>query len=193
MKSELQLESYNIREQIRIVEAKRKEEINSLEAEKYLPLIETAEKIKRGIRNDAFEKYRQELQELREKEASISKSLEAINIEESKVLWHPSGTIVSLWEYIGRFNSNLVKTEKTGTVQVYDGSQEIAENLPDYKTPKKGDIVVFHSRKDGSMGKKLDVIFSSGKVRGYIPTWLTESETPENNLLNEKEETPSND
>jgi hypothetical protein len=186
----LQKELDIIYDNIRGFKKQKGAEIFALEAEKYEPLIIQAQKVKEEITKEINAKYAHDLTLLSENGLKLQKAIEEIRISEGANVWHPPGTIVTKWERKGSSwssNRKLEKTNETGTVLVYDGSQKLPENAK-WGLPEKGDVVVFHHKKDGSLSMRCEIIASRGKVRQYLGSslWLTDSETPENNLYTQK-------
>jgi hypothetical protein len=77
-------------------------------------------------------------------------------------------------------------TNKRGVVTVYDGTQEI-KDVSRHSRPKKGDIIVIHNKKDGSLGLNFDKISSYGHIVRFHPRWYAEGDTPTNNIETRKE------
>lgn len=179
-KENLEAELDEIKAKLSKTERDKRNETAQLESEKYLPLIEQAEKTKRDIRLLMDDKYKNELHLLSEEERRLQKEIDLLKVKEANSLWYPTGTIVTLYE---KTQLSLIgRTTLTGTVQIYDGSQELPDNMSYYSYPKIGDVVVFHNKKDGAMGKRFDIISSYGRLKNWCPMWLKEGETPENNL-----------
>lgn len=166
-------------------EIKRLDLENQLE-EKYEPLIRQANEIKQEIELEINKKYMDELNVMYKRRLELNNQLDNIKIEEAKKFWYPEGSIVYLWEYSGGWNSKLTKTSQTGTVTIYDGTQELSDTVHRANKPKKGDIIVLYNKKDGSIGKKFDKITSYGTFCHSI-NWFSEEHTPQNNLITEKE------
>lgn len=196
-KTDLKSQLHEVRNEIWELESKKKDEINALEDEKVAPLLDEARKVRIEIANSIYKKYETDCELLKQKQIELQSAVDALNVQDAANLWHPAGTIVTLWE-TGGWSSTWRKGDKTGTVQVYDGTQEVASNVNSYNRPRKGDVVVFHNKKDGTMGLKFDIIASNGRLNNYFPNWLIEGETPTNNLRtklrdkeNAQEETPA--
>lgn len=165
----------------------QKTEIRHLEIEKYLPLIEQADKIKQEIYTTVTNKYKPDLAELNQRAIELEDSIDALKVEEATNLWHPVGTIVTLWQR-ANYSNTVKKTDKTGTVVIYDGRQSTPQNMYSGSLPRKGDVVVFHNRKDGTVGLKFDIIARNGIVNSYYPMWLTKEETPTDNFKTKMKE-----
>lgn len=179
-KETLDLELRNIEKEIYNLKGEKNKEIETLETEKYWPLIEQAKKIRANINEEVSDKYQQDFTLLYQKKTELTTAIDTLRMTEATNLWHPAGTIVTLWE--SRYGGPARKTDKTGTVAIYDGTQNTPENMNSYNLPKKGDIVVFHNKKDGTMGMKFDIIAQYGSVKQYYPMWLIEGETPTDNF-----------
>lgn len=180
-KETLEAQLHEIRKEKYRFEAEKKDAISKLEAEKYLPLIEQANDVKYEIHNSINAKYKDDFTTLNEKEKELVKALDEIKLNKAASIWHTAGTIVTLYES-RRYQNGYFKKDFTGTVQIYDGSQQTPDNMNRHSLPCKGDVVVFHNKKDGTMGKKFDIISSYGKIKKWFPMWLAEGETPTDNL-----------
>ncbi len=183
-KEQLLQELHEVGKKLHSLKSAKREAIKQLENEKYLPLIEHAENVKRDINNSVSEIYKDELTALSESEESLNKAIDDLKIIEADNLWHPAGTKVTLWKAENGWYSKTVyeKTSTTGIVVIYDGTQEIPANMRSWSAPKKGDVVVFYNKKDGTMGLKFDVICDYGRLKNYFPMWLAEGETPTDNI-----------
>lgn len=183
-KETLETELQEIRSDVGKFKRQQEGEIKTLEAEKYLPLIEQAKNIKDEIYSTVTTKYKADFAALYEKERELEKAINVLKVQEAANIWHPQGTIVTLHKCRSGWHTSNIwsKTDKTGTVQIYDGTQELPGNMRSWSLPKKGDVVVFHNKKDGSMGLKFDMISEYGRLRNWFPMWLAEGETPTDNL-----------
>lgn len=176
----LSLELRNIENEIFNLKGEKTKEIEMLETERYWPLIEQSKKVRNKINEEVSDKYQQDFTLLYQKKTELTTAIETIKINEAANLWHPAGTIVTLWQ--SRYGGSPRKSDQTGIVQIYDGTQEIPANIHHYNAPKKGDVVVFHIKKDGTMGMKFDIIAEYGNIKHYYPMWLAEGETPTDNF-----------
>jgi hypothetical protein len=158
-----------------------------LEKEKYEPIIEQAKEMKNKIYNDTHEKYKQELSVMYKELKDVRAIVNNYKIQDAKGIWYDEGTIVYLWK---RKSSSWVyssrqfpieKTEKTGTVVIYDGSQTLAK-VPSYSMPKIGDIIVIENTKCGKIGLKFEVISTLGSMNNYTKHWYCEGESPTDNI-----------
>jgi hypothetical protein len=154
--------------------------------EKYEPLIKQANDIKTEIEIQIHSKYQNELSAILKRKSELNQMLDILKIEEAKTFWYPEGSVVYLWEHSGGWNSKLEKTSQTGTVTIYDGTQELSDTVHRANKPKKGDIIVLYNKKDGSIGKKFDKITEYGSFCHSV-RWFSEEHTPQNNLITEKE------
>ncbi len=150
----------------------------------YFPIIRMANDIMKRISSEVDKLYENDFNFHNNERHRIISELNKIKISMAKDLWHPVGTKVYLHGK-RRYSNTYFKTDKTGTVQIFDGSQQLSDKIKWY-TPNIGDVVVFHNKKDGSMGKEFTIMTDNGKLKQYAEMWLTESETPECNLLFKK-------
>ena len=185
-KKELISSLKEIREEIKSFRQEIQSEIKKLETERYWPLVHEANRIKKEITECSNAKYKYDLDILFAKEKEINKAIDTIAIQEANNIWHPPGTIVTLWE-CRKYDRSFIKTDKTGTVAIYDGTQDMPENMQSYSLPKKGDVVVFHNKKDGTIGKRFDIISKHGQLLNYFPKWLADGETPTDNIITRSE------
>ena len=188
-KDELQAEYNKISSQAHDLREQAKAEIKQQEAEKVQPLLEEVARVKDEIAKATHQKYDAKLTALVKKGNEFSRQLDLIKIQEAQNLWYPPGTKVYLWQRERTHiwsGCELVKTDKTGVVTVYDGTQVLAK-VNSYSMPKQGDIIVMHHKRDGSIGLKFDII----SINWKSSQWLAEGETPQDNILTRKEKLQS--
>lgn len=188
-KEQAQSEVDKIQSLIYKAEKVKEDEIKSLKAEKCAPLIEQARKLENEIQVAMYEKHNTKLSSLRADLLEKKKVVNALQIQDSNTLWYPHGTKVWLWEdKASRYSSNVdyQKTNKTGVVIIYDGTQDLS-SLSKYDYPKIGDIVVIENKKDGSLGLKYERISEYGKLKSWTRKWYSENDTHANNILTRKE------
>lgn len=179
-KETLETRLQEIRAERYSIEGKKKNDISALIAEKYVPLIEQANRIKEEINTSINKFYHHQLESIGKAEKELIDEINLLQIKDASNIWHPQGTIVTLYEQ-PRYSSIIKKTNKKGIVQIYDGTQELP-CINSYRLPNKGDVVVFHIKKDGNMGLKFDIISEYGKLKHYFPMWLAEGESPTDNF-----------
>jgi len=174
---QIRIESYRLRDE-------KNQMINALESEKYQPLVTAANCVKNDIHKEVAALYKNDIELLNSKERELEQAIQAIHLQQAQTLWYPHGTKVWKWAHprYGWSTSKPERSKETGTVQIYDGTQDLPSNTVSYRVPKKGDILVFENKKDGTMGKRFDVIAEYGVIKNYHPIWLAEGETPENNI-----------
>lgn len=111
---------------------------------------------------------------------AIQADLDFIKIAEAKEWceknFYPVGTVLVEWYRKYQFYP-WHKTGKKVIVQVYDGSQALAGNLSDYSKPNKGQIVLFYTKKDGSIGTQI-AAKSRHESFSICGTYLPENEQP---------------
>ena len=174
-----------------LVEEKRLE-VEQLTKEKVEPLLAQVEQIKISIDNLTHNKYKDRLSELNQEKVKVKKVVDEFKIKDANSLWYPKGTIVYLWEYTRTYPKHTwVKTQLKGIVDVYDGTQDLG-SIPSWKFPKKGDLIVRHIKKDGSVGLKFDQISEYGALKGYFPTWCAEEDSAFDNPVTRKEKQDEN-
>ena len=169
------------------LEKEREFDINQLTKEKVLPLMKQIEQINANIDSVVFNKYKDILHELHQENIQVKAIVDGFRIDEANDLWYPKGTIVYLWATPSLYSSKkgYQKTTTKGIVQIYDGTQNLGA-IPRWKFPKKGDIIVLHLKKDGSVGLKFDLISEFGQVKNFIPNWCSEKDDPTNNPMTRK-------
>lgn len=183
MKQELQVALIEIQKEIWNFKAQKESEIKKLNEEKCQPLLDKANELRWQIANDMDEKYKNDFAPLYEKQKELQDSITKCDLEIAQTLWYPHGTKVTLYE-TRRYQTGYNKSTITGTVQIYDGSQNTPLNMTRYSLPSKGDLCVFYNKKDGTMGTRFDIISQYGKLKQWHPMWLIDGETPENNIKN---------
>jgi len=166
-------------------------EIKQQHDEKIQPLLKQIADLKDEIDKSVYTKYAAELNGLNNKRQRLTDLLDNIRIQQAQNIWYPLGTKVYLWETKKSSYSwsgyERVKTNTTGVVCVYDGSQTIAK-VNSYKRPNKGDIIVMLHKKDGSIGLNFENISDYSGLTSWIASnWLAEGETPKDNILTRKE------
>ncbi len=168
------------------------EKKSNIEAEmniKHKPLIEQARAIAAEINSRYDSIYEKRIAELDLKRDELKNELSKIRIQEANNIWYPKGTIVHLWEFqrlLGSYKRSLQKTEKTGVVIVYDGTQSI-RSVSGWSEPAFGDIIVMHHKKDGSLGLNFDKISSYGHISLSKAHWYSDGDTPTDNIETRKE------
>jgi len=169
------------RKVMRETNQERDKENRELVFKKIEPLNEQIRQIRNEIEKQMIDKYSPVISQINKERKEIQAEIDSLKIEQSKSLWHPAGTIVKCRKKIGRsWNRNF--EDITGVVQVYDGTQDLEKRLA--SATDKGTIIVVYLKKDGTMGKKFDIMFVNGHpTHRYNNDWLAEGETPENNLL----------
>lgn len=177
-----------IQNKIACLNKAKKEEQEKLMNEKHAPLQKQADEMKSQIKSDIHKKYNADEVLLAMKQQEIQETIDNLIVQEMQTVWHPHGTIVTLYESKGySYHSPILKTNTTGTVQVYDGTQPTPANMHSYSLPKKGDVCVFFNKKDGTMGTRFVIILSKWnkdkkEFSHFANKWLIEGETPEDNL-----------
>lgn len=177
LRSEFQKAKNLISELNKVKESEKQKEFS----EKVTPLFNQANAMKKSVELAIEEKYKQEAERLNAEAYKVKILLDEELVKESKNVWHPDGTIVTLWKQ-SRWSNEWNKTDRKGTVKIYDGSQDIPNNTPSYRSPSNGDILIFHNKKDGTMGCKFEIISYGKNLKNYMPMWLAEGETIEDNL-----------
>ena len=138
-----------IKQKISQIESLRYKEIREEEERRYLPLIEQAKQTKIQIELDVFAKYKGEIDALTQEMESVNPIVNQYKIQDAKDLWYKEGTLVWLWEREGSMwssNRTIKKTNKSGTVVVYDGTQTLA-SVASYSMPSIGDVIVIENKK----------------------------------------------
>lgn len=178
-----------IKQKIFQIESFRHKEIIEENERRYLPLIEQAKQLKIQIELDVFAKYKGEIDALNQELENIKPIVNQYTIQDAKDLWYKEGTIVWLWEREGSMwssNRTIKKTNKNGTVVIYDGTQNLA-NVPSYSMPSIGDVIVIINKKDGTLGLKFETITKYGEVKNYTSHWYCDGDTPTNNIKTRKQ------
>jgi hypothetical protein len=174
-----------IEQKIVQTEKLRTQEIQLLEKEKYQPIIEQAKEMKDKIHSDTYEKYKQELSVMYKELKDVKEVVNKYKIQDANNIWYPQGTLVFLWKRKNShswFNNNPIeKTEQSGVVTIYDGTQKIA-SVSSYRMPKIGDVIVLLNKKDGTVGLKFEVISTYGSMNNYTKSWYCEGESPTDNI-----------
>lgn len=172
-----------IRKAMWVINTKKYEENRALEFKRIEPINDQIRKIRNEIEKQMIGKYSPVISQINKEREEIQAEIDALNIEQSKSLWHPAGTIVKCRKRVkgsGYWASNF--EDVTGVVQVYDGTQDLEKRLA--SATDKGTIIVVFLKKDGTMGKRFDFMFINGHpTHRYNNDWLADGETPENNLL----------
>jgi len=174
---------FDINNKIADVLKDKQTDIQLLEKELYEPLIQKAKDVKNKISLDMNKKYESDLLRLNSEQKTAKEIVDNISIEKAKDLWYAPETPVFLWERLRSWSRDVNwKKEKTkGIVKVYDGTQILA-SVPSYRLPKKGDIIVIRLKNNGEIGLKFDIISSCGTINSYHPMWLSETDTPTDNI-----------
>lgn len=140
------------------------------------PIEQQAKELRRVIQNEFHKKYEAQMEELQNKNSELTGQIENITIGENSKRWYAPGTIVVKWEK--KYYSEIYsKKDERGIVAVYDGTQELPENMSHWSAPKRGDIIVQYLKKDGSTGKKFTVISGNYNDTGLnygAEQWLPE-------------------
>lgn len=169
------------------IEKEKVFDIEQLVNEKVEPLLEQASQMKVEINTAVHNKYKDVLSQLHKERLEVKEVVDNFKIEEANDLWYVKGTIVYLWEKESSWYAKEKKnTGLKGVVDVYDGTQTMSASISKYSLPKKGDIIVKHLKKDGSVGLKFDQISEYGVVKNYFPDWCAEGDTPTNNPVTRK-------
>ena len=161
-------------------------------AQEHEPLIEQAKAVLRKINEEINEEFHVREIHVHTALTDVGAELNALRIEFARrfPVWYPEGTVVQRWEYDSSYRSkaDYIKTEKTGIVCVYDGTQVIAENTAYNERPSIGDIIVIEHKKDGTLSKKCHLILIKNSYKltyslygGYL--WCIAGETPSNSLM----------
>lgn len=144
------------------------------------PLREEIKRIEAEIRQECDNLFKPRTTAANAKIKAIQADLDFIKIAEAKEWceknFYPVGTVLVEWYR----RSSIYPWHKTGKkviVQVYDGSQALAGNLSDYRKPDKGQIVLFYTKKDGSMGTQI-AAKSRHENFSIWGTFLPENEQP---------------
>jgi len=174
-------EKYELEAEIGLIKSQKSNELEAIIKEKVQPLFDEATRVKQEIDTQVYNKYKEQLDVLYKKLTDKSNQLAEEKIKEAANLWHPDGTIVTLWEKQRYCSGQWKQTKKKGTVKIYDGTQLIPSNTSRWNFPKKGDVLVFLNKDNGGIGLKF-VVICSGELPYWIPMWLAEGETPTNNL-----------
>ena len=168
------------------LEKEKQFEIDQLTKEKVEPLLKQVEQIKTNIDNVVYNKYKDTLSELHKEKLEVKAIVDSFKIEEANDLWYTKGTIVYLWKAKSSWSRvETKKTELKGVVDIYDGTQEMPSTEL-WRLPKKGDIIVRHLKKDGSVGLRFDKISDYGQLKKYFPDWCAEGDTPTDNPVKRK-------
>lgn len=168
------------------LEKEKEFDANQLIKEKVEPLLKQVEQIKENINSLVRDKYKDVLSQLHKEMLEVKEIVDGFNIEEADSLWYAKGTIVYLWKHSGSwFEKTIKKTDLKGVVDIYDGTQEIA-SVSSWSCPKKGDIIVRHLKKNGTVGLKFDIISDYGQLKNYFPLWLSDGDTPTDNPVTRK-------
>lgn len=171
------------------LEKERKFDIEQLVKEKVEPLLEQAKQVRLNIDNLIYNKYKDILSELHKEKNQIKTIVDNFKIEDAGDLWYAKGTIVSLWKMPSGWSSakKYEKTTLKGIVDIYDGTQELP-SIPTWRLPKKGDVIVRHLKKDGTIGLKLDRMSENGILNTSRYQWHAEEDTPYNNFEMKKKQ-----
>ena|ERR1035437_7103575 len=164
-------------------------EIAALETEKCKPLLDEVERLKIEIESSVRDKHKETLSILYKKRKDSEISLNILKVEAAKDLWYPNGTKVWLWEDTsGRRSSasKWEKTNKTGVVVIYDGTQKLGGLKTDSNYMHHGDILVFPHKKDGTIGLKYDKISYYGSIKNWRISWFSETDTYTDNIETRK-------
>ena len=76
----------------------------------------------------------------------------------------------------------LLKTATSFDTNYREKSPVIAEVVDGNAILKKGDIIVIRLKNNGELGLKFDIISSYGTMNNYHPLWLSENDTPMDNI-----------
>lgn len=177
----------HIQSQIYSIENQKKAEILEFTKTNIEPLKEKIKDLEKEIESFTYNRYKDIMSELFNQKEKAKAVLDSFNIEEAKELWYAKGTKVYLWKQFYSWAKTWERTSQIGIVDIYDGSQELP-SIQSYRLPKKGDIIVRHFKKDGSIGLKFDLISDYGSLKHYFPMWCCEEDSPSNNPLTRKKE-----
>jgi hypothetical protein len=177
---------------IKSLEKERAYEIEELMKQKIYPLLEQIKQITEDVKDSVDKKYNDLLLDYKIQKTEIETILDDFKIEEANELWYAKGTVVTLWKSGGSiFRKEVKRTDLKGVVEIYDGTQQMP-SIPEWKLPKKGDILVRHIKKDGTLGLKFDQISEYGEIKRFIPYWFSEDDTFNDNLIKRRYENEEN-
>lgn len=169
------------------LEKEKQFEIDQLTKEKVEPLLKQVEQIRANIDSVVYNKYKDTISQLHEEKLEVKEIVDNFKIEEADSLWYAKGTVVYLWKYENNwaYDRTRKKTELKGIVDIYDGTQEMP-SMERWIFPKKGDIIVRHLKKNGTIGLRFDLISDYGTLKNYFPDWCADGDTPTNNPVTRK-------
>ncbi len=76
------------------------------------PLLKQIQEIKEKVRKEVSDKCKDSIDALNSKYQELEKSINELDIQSAEGKWHPSGTVVTLWEAKDRW-SKVEKSNKT--------------------------------------------------------------------------------
>jgi hypothetical protein len=168
------------------LEKEKQFEIDQLTKEKVEPLLKQVEQIRANIDSVVYNKYKDTLSQLHKEKLEVKAITDSFEIEEANSLWYAKGTIVYLWKSGNYWVRNeKKKTELKGVVDIYDGTQDLG-SISGFRLPKKGNLIVRHLKKNGTIGLKFDLISNYGQLKNYFPSWCADGDTPTNNPVTRK-------
>jgi len=168
------------------LEEEKKFDIDQLTKERVEPLLKQVEQIRADIDSIVHNKYKDILSQLHKEKIKVKEIVDSFKIEEADSLWYAKGTIVYLWKAESYWSrAEKKRTELKGVVDIYDGTQEMP-SMERWRFPKKGDIIVRHIKKNGSVGLRFDLISEYGELKGYFPDWCADGDTPNDNPVTRK-------
>jgi len=180
---------YDLKDKRYHIHNKQRKEVDARIEAEVQPLIDQAKRLRIAIELELQAKYADGVQLLDTAIAGLTGKLNEMKIADAKAAWYPAGTVVHKWtQKAYSRDTKFYPTRITGTVAVYDGTQEIASNIGWSEKPVTGDIIVLINRADGSISKKCERISGGANLKNWVAeTWLIEGETPDDNILTRRE------
>ncbi len=179
--NELIQKVWKLKSELRDLQDQKKEEYEAGINSQCAPLLKQIQTIKDNLYSMLTVKYEKRIEELLNIITVAENERDELLIQQAAIKWYSPGTKVYNWDYppYSR-NSPLRKTDQSGIVVIYDGTQPLSE-VRRY-SPDKGDLLVIYNKKDGTQGLKYEIISSyRGELKYNAKYWCAESDTPETN------------